>query len=325
MEDITRKEDFWQQPNNQEILKRKKEIAIVLKEYNSINNDFTYYKEFYEIATNEEAVEIYNNILLLNKNLKNLKLKTVFIEETDKLNCFLEINTGVGGDDACEFSNMLLNMYLKWVKSNNYKVEILNIQDGTVAGITNAIIKITGENIFGILKNESGIHRLVRISPFNANGKRQTSFSSVWVYPEIDDKINIEILDKDLKIDTFRASGAGGQHVNKTDSAIRITHLPTKIVVQSQAQRSQHQNKDTAMKLLKSRLFELEMRKKQEKKDAVENQKTDNGWGHQIRSYVFHPYQMVKDLRSNYETSNINAMMAGELLNDFIESNLFNN
>ncbi|MDR1499049.1 MAG: peptide chain release factor 2, partial [Rickettsiales bacterium] len=229
------------------------------------------------------------------------------------------INTGVGGTDACDFSNMLLNMYLRWCKNNNFQIDIVNIQDGDEAGITNAIIQVKGLNAFGWLKNESGVHRLVRISPYNANGKRQTSFSSVWVYPIVGDKINVEINENDLKIDTYRSSGAGGQHINKTDSAVRITHLPTKIVVQCQSQRSQHQNKEEAIRLLKSRLYEIERQKQQDEKDKMNNKKTNNGWGYQIRNYVMHPYQLVKDLRSGYEVNNFGKMLNGEYLTEFIQ------
>ena len=232
----------------------------------------------------------------------------------------MEINTGVGGTDACDFSNMLLNMYLKWCKDNNFNVNIINIQDGEEAGITNAIIQIKGQNAFGWLKNESGVHRLVRISPYNANGKRQTSFSSVWVYPVVDDNIKIDINENDLKIDTYRSSGAGGQHINKTDSAVRITHLPTKIVVQCQTQRSQHQNKEEAMRLLKARLYELERQKLENEKEAENSKKTNNGWGYQVRNYVLNPYQLVKDLRSNYEVNNFERMLNGYYLTDFIKS-----
>ena len=236
------------------------------------------------------------------------------------MDCFLEINAGVGGVDACDFANMLYEMYIRWANLHKYKVEIINYQEDDVAGITNAIIKISGENVFGKLKNENGVHRIVRISPYNANGKRETSFASVYTYPVVDNSINIEILEKDLKIDTFRSSGAGGQHINKTESAVRITHIPTKIVVQCQTQRSQFQNKDEAMKMLKSKLFELEREKQQEKKDLMNSSKTSNGWGQQIRSYVLHPYQMVKDLRSNYEISDVNGMFNGEKLDGFIKS-----
>lgn len=244
----------------------------------------------------------------------------MFKDDDDKKDCFLEINTGVGGTDACDFSNMLLNMYLKWCKSNNFDVSIINIQDGEEAGITNAIIQIKGINAFGWLKNESGVHRLVRISPYNANGKRQTSFSSVWVYPVIDDNIKIDINESDLKIDTYRSSGAGGQHVNKTDSAVRITHLPTKIVVQCQNQRSQHQNKEEAIRLLKARLYEIERQKIENEKELENSKKTNNGWGYQVRNYVLNPYQLVKDLRSNYEVNNFEKMLNGDFLTDFIKS-----
>ncbi len=254
------------------------------------------------------------------KLVDSFEIESMFDEDEDKNNCFLEINTGVGGTDACDFSNMLLQMYIKWCTNNNYKINILNIQNGEEAGITNAVIQVNGENAFGWLKNESGVHRLVRMSPYNANGKRQTSFSSVWVYPLIDEKIKIDINENDLRIDTYRSSGAGGQHVNKTDSAVRITHVPTKIVVQCQTQRSQHQNKEEAMRMLKSRLYEIEREKRQEESDQLNNKKTSNGWGYQIRSYFMHPYQLIKDLRSGYEVNNFEKMMDGEYLSDFMRS-----
>jgi peptide chain release factor 2 len=208
---------------------------------------------------------------------------------------------------------MLLRMYIRFADHRKFKAEILDEHKGDEAGIKSVTLRISGLNAYGFLKNESGIHRLVRISPFNANGKRMTSFASVWIYPEINNKIIIEIADKDLRIDTYRASGAGGQHVNKTDSAIRITHLPTNIVVQCQNSRSQHKNREEAFRMLKSRLYELELRKKQEQDDINNSAKTEIGWGNQIRSYVLQPYQMVKDLRSNYETSNIQAVLDGEI------------
>lgn len=244
----------------------------------------------------------------------------MFDNSDDSNNCFLEINTGVGGTDACDFSSMLLDMYLKWCKNNDFNVNIINLQNSNEAGISNAILQINGINAFGWLKNESGVHRLVRISPYNANGKRQTSFSSVWVYPVVDDKIEIIINEEDLKIDTYRSSGAGGQHINKTDSAVRITHIPTKIVVQCQTQRSQHQNKEEAMRLLRARLYEIDRQKKQEEKDKMNNKKSVNGWGHQVRNYVMHPYQLVKDLRSNYEVNNVEKMLNGDYLTDFMKS-----
>lgn len=214
-------------------------------------------------------------------------------------------------------------MYERFANRHQFKVEIVSMLDGEEAGIRSATLKIQGRYAFGWLKMESGVHRLVRISPFNANDKRQTSFASVWVYPQIDDNIEIEILDKDLRVDTYRASGAGGQHVNKTDSAVRITHLPTNIVVQCQSDRSQLKNRAEAMKMLKSRLYEFELQKKREEQNKAEAAKTDNSWGHQIRSYVLHPYQMVKDLRTNYETGNTQSVLDGEI-DEFIKAALVN-
>lgn len=278
-------------------------------------------EQLFELANDDnEQKEIYDNLVLTKKEIDKMELESLFKDDDDKGDCFLEINTGVGGTDACDFSEMLLNMYIRWANLNGFKVNIINIQEGDEAGITNAIIQIHGQNAFGYLKNESGVHRLVRISPYNANGKRQTSFSSVWVYPVVDTNINIEINENDLRIDTFRASGAGGQHINKTDSAIRITHLPTKIVVQSQSQRSQHQNKEEAMRILKSRLYELERQKQQDKKDKMNEAKTNNGWGYQVRNYFLHPYQLIKDTRVDVELNNFEKMMSGEGLSIFINA-----
>ena len=265
-----------------------------------------------------ETKQLYGDILKLKESVDKLEIQSFFSDEMDEKDCFLEINTGVGGTDACDFSSMLLNMYLKWCSVNGFKTEIINLQNGDEAGITNAIIQIKGKNAFGYLKNEAGIHRLGRQSPYNPNNKRQTSFSSVCVYPILDDKITIDINENDLKIDTYRASGAGGQHINKTDSAVRITHLPTGIVVQSQSQRSQHQNKNEAMNILKARLYEMERQKQQAEKDKQNQEKTNNGWGYQIRNYVMHPYQLVKDLRVNFEVNNVEKMFNGDYLSLFI-------
>ena len=237
----------------------------------------------------------------------------MFSGESDLNNCFIDINAGAGGTDSCDFALMLLRMYERFANSRKFKVEIISILDGDEAGIRSATLKISGQFAFGWMKMEAGVHRLVRISPFNANGKRQTSFASIWVYPEVDDEIEITVEEKDLRVDTFRASGAGGQHVNKTDSAVRMTHLPTNIVVQCQTDRSQIRNRAECMKMLKSRLYELEIRKRQAALDASEASKTDNSWGHQIRSYVLHPYQLVKDLRTDFETGNIQAVLDGEI------------
>ena len=299
------------------LMQEKSQLEEILNNYYSLRQDLQDNLQLLAIAEEENDLAMIDEIEI---NLQTLQLKTnkykiecLFSGDADKNNCFIEINSGVGGSDACDFAAMLLRMYLRWAESHHFKAELVNSLDGDEAGIKSATIKICGHNAFGWTKTESGVHRLVRISPFNANGKRQTSFASIWVYPIVDDSINIEILDKDLRVDTFRASGAGGQHVNKTDSAIRITHLPTNIVVQCQSDRSQIRNRAEAMKMLKSRLYEMEIRKREEERDKVNSEKTNNGWGHQIRSYVMHPYQMVKDLRTGYEVGNYNMVLDGDL------------
>ena len=264
--------------------------------------------------------DILSELKTLKNELEEFRIESLFTGEADGNDCFIEINTGVGGVDACDFSEMLLNMYIKWAEKKRIKYEIVEIDKDDVAGIKSGIIKIKTKNAYGLLKNERGIHRLVRQSPFNSAGKRQTSFSSVDVYPVVDDTINIEINEKDLKIDVCRASGAGGQHINKTDSAVRILHIPTGIVAECQEQRSQHQNKEEAMRMLKSKLYQIELKKKEEEKNKNSLSKGDNGWGSQVRNYVLHPYKLVKDLRTGYETGNVNAMLNGELLDDFIKS-----
>jgi len=254
------------------------------------------------------------------RNLTDLKaraaqreLESLLSGEADRNDCYLEVHAGAGGTEAQDWAQMLLRMYVRWAEQHGYKVEWLEESPGEEAGLKSSTIEIKGPNAYGWLKSESGVHRLVRISPFDSNARRHTSFSSIWVYPVIDDDINIEVLDKDLKVDTFRASGAGGQHINKTDSAIRITHIPTGVVVSCQADRSQHRNRAMAMDMLKARLYELELRKREEASAAIEAQKTDIGWGHQIRSYVLQPYQMVKDLRTEVETSDSGGVLDGDI------------
>ena len=233
--------------------------------------------------------------------------------EADANDAYLEVHAGAGGTEAQDWAEMLLRMYARWAEAHGHKVEWLEESPGEEAGIKSATLKISGHNAYGWLKTESGVHRLVRISPYDSSARRHTSFSSAWVYPVVDDTIDVVIEDKDLRIDTYRASGAGGQHVNKTDSAIRITHLPTNIVVQCQNDRSQHKNRAQAFAMLKARLYEHELRKREEEAQAQADAKTDIGWGHQIRSYVLQPYQMVKDLRTNVETSNTQAVLDGDL------------
>jgi peptide chain release factor 2 len=299
------------------LMREKSQVEEALNNYNSLQKNLQDNLELLEIIDEEQdaamVVEIEKNLEQLKLQANKSKVECLFSGAADANDCFIEINSGVGGSDACDFASMLLRMYLRFCESHNFKTELVQCLDGDEAGIKSATIKVIGHNAFGWTKTESGVHRLVRISPFNANGKRQTSFASIWVYPIVDDSINIEILDKDLRIDTFRASGAGGQHVNKTDSAVRITHLPTNIVVGCQSDRSQIRNKAEAMKMLKSRLYEAEIRKREAEQDKVNASKTDNGWGHQIRSYVMQPYQMVKDLRTGYEVGNYQLVLDGDL------------
>ena len=249
----------------------------------------------------------------LRQEAQKRELESLLSGEADANDCYLEVHAGAGGTEAQDWAEMLLRMYVRWAEDHGYKVEWLEESAGEGAGIKSATVKISGLNAYGWLKTESGVHRLVRISPFDSAARRHTSFASVWVYPVIDEKIEIDILDKDLRIDTYRASGAGGQHVNKTDSAIRITHLPSGIVVQCQSERSQHQNRAHAFAMLRARLYEAELQKREAATDAMNATKTDIGWGHQIRSYVLQPYQMVKDLRTGVETSNTGAVLDGDL------------
>ena len=242
--------------------------------------------------------------------------------ENDRLDCFLEIHAGAGGTESQDWAEMLRRMYIKWTSNKDFKFQLISEHKGDEAGIKSSTIKINGEYVYGYLKNESGIHRLVRISPFDSGARRHTSFASVWVYPVLDENIKVEILEKDLRIDTYRSSGAGGQHVNTTDSAVRITHLPTKIVVQCQNERSQHKNKETCMNMLRARLYDYELKKKEKENENLENSKSEIGWGHQIRSYVLHPYKMVKDNRTNFESSSPEKVLDGEIDN-FLESSLY--
>ena len=256
------------------------------------------------------------------KITKKIEIKCFLSEKNDHLDTYLEIHAGAGGTESQDWANMLRRMYLKWGEKNKYKFELISEHKGDEAGIKSCVIKILGPYVYGWLKSESGVHRLVRISPFDAGARRHTSFASVWVYPVLDDSIKIDIQEKDIRIDTYRSSGAGGQHVNTTDSAVRITHLPTNIVVQCQNERSQHKNKETCFNMLKARLYKYEMQKKDEASENLAKSKTDIGWGHQIRSYVLQPYQLVKDLRSNLESSDPDSVLNGDI-SIFLESALF--
>ena len=257
----------------------------------------------------------------LKTEVSALELDALLSGEADGNDSFLQINAGAGGTESQDWASMLLRMYVRWANFSKYKVEVLDQHDGEEAGIKSCTLLIKGHNAYGKLKTESGVHRLVRISPYDSNARRHTSFCSAWAYPVIDDNIDIQIVESDLKIDTYRASGAGGQHINTTDSAVRITHMPTNIIVACQAERSQHKNRATAMKMLKARLYELELQKKQEKVDAANAKKTEIGWGHQIRSYVLQPYQLVKDLRTGHTSTNPSAVLDGSV-DEFIQSSL---
>ncbi len=243
-------------------------------------------------------------------------------KENDNLSSYIEIHAGAGGTESQDWAEMLRRMYLKWCSNKGYSVKLINEHKGEEAGIKSTTVRVDGDFTYGLLKFESGIHRLVRISPFDSGARRHTSFASVWVYPVVDETIDIEILEKDLRVDTYRSSGAGGQHVNTTDSAVRITHLPTKIVVQCQNERSQHKNKETCMNMLRARLFEFEIKKKNKINENLENSKSEIGWGHQIRSYVLQPYRLVKDNRTNVESSNPDKILNGEI-DEFLQSSLY--
>ncbi len=280
--------------------------------------------ELFELAKSENDEETLiatkTDLATIEKDLATLEFNRMFSNKMDPNNCFIDIQAGSGGTEAQDWAEMLFRMYLRYCDKKGFKTEILEEQAGEVAGIKGASIKVSGDYAFGYLRTETGVHRLVRNSPFDSNNKRHTSFASVFVFPEVDDDIQIEINPADLRVDTYRASGAGGQHINKTDSAIRITHIPTNTVVQCQSDRSQHRNRDEAMKMLKAKLYELELRKKESEKQKLEESKSDIGWGHQIRSYVF-DQSRIKDLRTGVEIGNIKSVMDGEL-DEFISASL---
>ncbi len=276
-----------------------------------------------ELAEEGEKVvdELNRSLKSFEAELQEAELRTLFFDEDDSRNAILTIHPGAGGTESQDWAQMLFRMYLRFAERKGFKTEVIDFQPGEEAGLKSATVRVEGDYAFGLLSQESGVHRLVRISPFDANKRRHTSFAAVFVYPEIDEDIAIEINPDDLKIDTYRASGKGGQHVNRTDSAVRITHLPTGIVVQCQNERSQHQNKARAMKLLKARLYEIERKKKLEKIDKLEDLKSDIAWGNQIRSYVLHPYKMIKDLRTRLETGDTDRILDGDL-DEFIKASL---
>lgn len=295
----------------------KNRLDEAISSYEDLEQSLKDICDLIELAEMENDTDVLNeakaSLEELRKKTSALELESLLSGEADGNDTFLEIHAGAGGTEAQDWADMLLRMYTFWANKHNYQVEPMEQSAGEEAGIKSAIIKIKGKNAYGWLKTESGVHRLVRISPFDSNARRHTSFASVWVYPVIDDSIHIDINPADCRIDTYRSSGAGGQHVNKTDSAIRITHQPTGIVVSCQTQRSQFANRDTAWAMLRARLYELELQKRQAASDAVESAKDEIGWGHQIRSYVLQPYQMVKDLRTNAETSDTAGVLDGDI------------
>ena len=298
----------------------------MVKSYESSVQEVKDISDIHDLAAEENnkaiVAETLQNIISLKIKTKKNEIKCFLSNESDVLDCYIEIHAGAGGTESQDWAEMLKRMYLKWAQSKNYKTNLISEHKGDEAGIKSTTFKIEGDYMYGWLKSESGIHRLVRVSPFDSGARRHTSFASVWVYPIIDESIEVDIKDKDLRIDTYRSSGAGGQHVNTTDSAVRITHLPTKIVVQCQNERSQHKNKETCMKMLKARLYDFEMKKKEKEAKNFESSKTDIGWGHQIRSYILHPYRLVKDNRTNFESSAPDKVLDGDI-DDFLESSLF--
>nr|WP_155715374.1 peptide chain release factor 2 [Clostridium beijerinckii] len=308
---------FWDNIKKaEEVTKKSKLIKDKIENFDKLKSqieDIEVLKEIMEDDDEESANEIIQTLRYIEAQIDDYNMKVLLCGEYDKNNAILTLHVGVGGTDANDWTEMLLRMYTRWCEKQGYSIETLDLLPGDEAGIKSVTLKVTGEYAYGYLKAEKGIHRLVRISPYNANGKRQTSFASMEVLPELTKEQDIDIRSDDLKIDTYRSGGAGGQHVNKTDSAVRITHIPTGIVVQCQNERSQFSNRDTAMEMLKSKLVELKERAHKEKIEDLTGELKDMGWGSQIRSYVFHPYSMVKDHRTNVETSNVTSVMDGEI------------
>lgn len=318
LEEELNKDGFWNDPENaQKIMKQKKSVEDKLKELSTLEGSLEELELLVEMAEEAEdeglAEEAEGLSKKLETDLEDLRLRTLLNGKYDKNNAIISVHAGSGGTDAQDWAGMLFRMYSRWCEKKGYKAKLIDMQDDTEGGIKSATLLVEGENAYGYLKNEKGVHRLVRISPFDSSGRRHTSFSSLDVTPEIDDDVTVELNPEDLKIDTYRSSGAGGQHVNTTDSAIRITHLPTNIVVTCQNERSQHQNRDVAMKLLMSKLLELKEQEHKENLDELKGDYSQITWGSQIRSYVFHPYTLVKDHRTGAESGNVQAVMDGDL------------
>ena len=319
--------NFWQdKANSNKVIKEKKFYEELTNSFENSIKGLDDLDDLYKLAKEENNQNIQNEVFENIKELRNVvkknEISCFLSNEADVLDCYIEIHAGAGGTESQDWADMLRRMYLKWSDSKKFKSSLISEHRGDEAGIKSSTIKIEGNYVFGWLKKESGIHRLVRISPFDSGARRHTSFASVWIYPVVDENIDIEILDKDLRIDTYRSSGAGGQHVNTTDSAVRITHLPSKIVVQCQNERSQHKNKETCMNMLRARLYDFEIKKKEKEAQNIESSKSEIGWGHQIRSYVLQPYRLVKDNRTNYESTNPEKVLDGDIDN-FLEQSLY--
>ena len=318
--------NFWvNQILAQEVMQERNRLKKNITDYDNLKSEVEEIISLIDMAKEEGVKDILSEsnerLKEINIRLRKKELEFLLSGEADLNDAFLEINAGAGGTESQDWAQMLLRMYCRWCEKKKYQIKYMQENQGDEAGVKSVSIKITGDYAYGWLKTESGVHRLVRISPFDSQNRRHTSFASVWVYPVIDENIIINIDDKDIRIDTYRASGAGGQHVNRTDSAVRITHLETNIVVQCQSNRSQHQNKAEAYKMLRARLYELELQKKKQEKQSDESSKTDIGWGHQIRSYVLQPYQLVKDQRTGVENSNYQEVLDGDI-DIFLESTL---
>ena len=321
------KENFWKDKlSAQKILKEKKFLENIIEDFNFAVIEMENFEQLLELASKENDAAVIKDcekkINLLFNQIKKTEVLCFLSGENDHLDTYLEIHAGAGGTESQDWAQMLRRMYSKWVEKKKCKFEIISEHRGDEAGIKSSILKITGSYMYGWLKSESGVHRLVRISPFDSGARRHTSFASVWIYPVVDDNIKIDIQEKEIRVDTYRSSGAGGQHVNTTDSAVRITHLPTNIVVQCQNERSQHKNKATCFNMLKARLYKHEIQKKEEASESLAKSKTDIGWGHQIRSYVLQPYQLVKDLRNNLENTAPESVLDGEI-DEFLEAALY--
>lgn len=319
-------ENFWSDPEKARVvLKKKSKLETVVENWKGCKDAIDDLGILFEMACEEDdekiLEEIKGDLDKLEALVKDIEFRMMLGGEQDPMNAIMSINAGAGGTEAQDWAEMLLRMYLRWAERRGYSVSIIDLQPGDEAGMKSVTMTLDGEYAYGYAKAEIGVHRLVRISPFDAGGRRHTSFASVFVYPEVDDEIVVEINEGDLRVDTYRAAGAGGQHVNKTDSAVRLTHIPTGIVVQCQNERSQHKNKATAMKVLQSRLFELKLQEQSEKLNEMSKSKKEIAWGSQVRSYVLHPYKMVKDHRTNIEVGNVNSVLDGSI-DVFIEAYL---